>query len=72
MAIIDFASLSASYEGCEIKDLSNKNCQTCARGFGNYKGRCFVVSDRCSVYAGDECIKCRIGTLNQGICPWRL
>ncbi len=64
--------MDTSYWGCDVRDLSNRNCRTCSRGFGNYKGRCFVVSDRCSVYAADECIKCRVGTLKQGTCQWRL
>lgn len=67
LALLDFSALLPTYEGCESKDLTNRNCTTCAKGYRNFRGRCFLIDDKCLSYVANECFKCKT-TLFQGTC----
>jgi hypothetical protein len=60
--------LSISYSNCLVKDIVNRNCKTCAAGYGNFKGICYKLDSKCSKYQANECNSCRTGQLSNGRC----
>jgi hypothetical protein len=59
-----------SYLNCLFKDTLNLNCKICAFGYGNFKGICYKLDNKCSTYQTNECSSCKTGTLSNGYCEW--